>query len=215
MRCLGRAVAVFALLGTTAAWGQEAPQNSPSVSTGWQRVEAAGAVGGACFMAKNRLRATSETATWGLPVPAVGDYQIQVYVPPVDSLGPRTQNATYIIRRAAGVLPEHPRVGAGLRLAAPFQRPCDPGHGASGAGSDRIVLVLDPARPEPDPGGLYVPVPSRRGADRGARRRRDGLRHHRDYPRRRPAAERAGFLWTAVVPVRFERAYGGLGRRQA
>src|SRR6266571_3353912 len=104
MRCLGRAVAVFALLGTTAAWGQEAPQDSPSVSTGWQRVEAAGAVGGACFMAKNRLRATSETATWGLPVPAVGDYQIQVYVPPVDSLGPRTQNATYIIRRGRGVL---------------------------------------------------------------------------------------------------------------
>ena len=104
MRCLGRAVAVFALLGTTAAWGQEAPQDSPSVSTGWQRVEAAGAVGGACFMAKNRLRATSETATWGLPVPALGDYQIQVYVPPVDSLGPRTQNATYIIRRGRGVL---------------------------------------------------------------------------------------------------------------
>src|SRR6266852_624146 len=104
MRSLGRTVAVLALLGATAVWGQEAPNDSPTVSTGWQRVQAAGAVGGAYYMAKNRLKATSQTAGWSLQVPAAGDYQIQVYIPPVDTPGPRTQNATYIISRGHGAL---------------------------------------------------------------------------------------------------------------
>src|SRR5713101_4949781 len=104
MRSLGRTVAVFALLGATAAWGQEAPNNNPTVSTGWQRVQAASAVGGAFYLAKNRLKATSQTASWNLSVPAAGDYQIQVYISPVDTPGPRTQNATYIISRGHGSL---------------------------------------------------------------------------------------------------------------
>jgi hypothetical protein len=104
MRSLGRAVAILALLGATAAWGQEAPNDSPSVSAGWQRVESATAVGGACYMTKNRLKATSQAATWSLQVPAGGDYRIQVYVPPVDNQLPRTRNATYVISRGHGVL---------------------------------------------------------------------------------------------------------------
>src|SRR5260370_16791815 len=96
MRSLGRTLVVLALLGATAAWGQEAPNDNPTVSAGWQRVQAASAVGGAFYLAKNRLKATSQTASWNLSVPAAGDYQIHVYIPPVDTPGPRTHTPTSI-----------------------------------------------------------------------------------------------------------------------
>ena len=37
-------------------------------------------------------------------MPAAGDYQIQVYIPPAGNLSPRTRNATYIISRGHGGL---------------------------------------------------------------------------------------------------------------
>ncbi len=104
MRSLGRAVAVFALLGGTAAWGQQPTNDSPAVSGGWQRVPAATAVGGVCYMARNHLGGTKETASWSLQAPAAGDYQIQVYVPPMEGQPPPTRNATYVISRGHGGL---------------------------------------------------------------------------------------------------------------
>jgi len=102
---LGRAVVVLALLGGTAAWGgQEPVSDSPSVSPGWQRVTDASAEGGTCFVVKNHAGSTKETASWNVQVPAAGDYQIQVYIPPAGNLSPRTRNATYIISRGHGGL---------------------------------------------------------------------------------------------------------------
>jgi hypothetical protein len=102
MRLLGRAVAAFALLGAAAAWGQGQTSDSPTVSGGWQSLTSTSAVGGSYFSVKNRQSSTSETATWALQAPSTGDYQIQVYIPPADSSGPRTQNATYVINRGLG-----------------------------------------------------------------------------------------------------------------
>src|SRR5437867_13420103 len=102
IRSLGPAVALIALLGAAAAWGQGAANNSPTASPGWQRVDAADSLGGACFMVKNRSTVASETAAWILHAPSTGDYQVQVYVPPVDSLGARTQSATYLVSTPHG-----------------------------------------------------------------------------------------------------------------
>lgn len=104
MRWMGRAVTVLALMGATAAWGLEPSSDSPTLSGGWQRVDAATAVGGTCFAVKNRMGTTQETAVWNLQAPAGGDYQIQIYTPPVDGPGPRTRNATYVINRGHGLL---------------------------------------------------------------------------------------------------------------
>src|SRR4051812_19766418 len=103
IRSLGPTVALMTLLGAAAAWGGAITSSSPTVSAGWQRVEAPDVLGGACFMVKNRSAAASETAAWTLQAPAAGDYQVQVYVPKMDSLGARTQNATYLISRPHGV----------------------------------------------------------------------------------------------------------------
>ena len=53
-------------------------------------------------MVKNRSTVASETAAWILHAPSTGDYQVQVYVPPVDSLGARTQSATYLVSTPHG-----------------------------------------------------------------------------------------------------------------
>src|SRR5436305_13575875 len=102
IRSLGFAVACIALLGATAVWGEGAISNSPSVSAGWQRVDAADSLGGGCFMVKNRSAAASESAAWTLQAPSAGNYQVQVYIPPVDSLGARTQSATYLVSTPHG-----------------------------------------------------------------------------------------------------------------
>src|SRR5262249_18228803 len=103
IRSLGPIVALMALLGAAAAWGEGITNSSPTVTTGWQRIEAPDVLGGACFIVKNRSTAAAETAAWTLQAPGAGDYQVQVYVPRMDGLGTRTQNATYLISRPHGV----------------------------------------------------------------------------------------------------------------
>ena len=122
IRSLGLAVALIGLLGT-AAWGQEAANTSPSVSAGWQRVNAADALGGVCFMVKNRSGTASETAAWTLQAPAAGDYQVQVYIPPVDRLGqrrpaPLRRGPSLVRHRDAGTVHARIRTGYGWRSSS-------------------------------------------------------------------------------------------------
>src|SRR5438067_9765631 len=102
IRSLGPAVALIALVCAAGAWGQGATNISPTVTAGWQRVDAADSLGAACFMVKNRSAVASATAAWTLRAPSAGDYQVQVYVPPVDNLGARTQSATYLVSTPHG-----------------------------------------------------------------------------------------------------------------
>src|ERR1051326_5898626 len=97
MNVMGRAMVVLALMGSTTAWGQGLMDDSPVVSPGWHLVNGAGAMGGSCYLIKNRVTATKEAASWHLTAPATGDYQIQIHVPAGDHGSPATRNAMYII----------------------------------------------------------------------------------------------------------------------